>query len=421
MGDHSDIDQNTIIRRILLVEDDRLLALPMSQTLVRAGYFCERCHGAEAAWHCLNASPSHGFDLVIGDGDLLEADGSWFLKQVKRVFHDLDFLAILGHSPRHTIPEIIDAGAADYLIHPFESHALLHRIHRISRDKFRFQQLQATHRDLHGEMSRVKEEVETIQAASQAKTFFLAAMSHEIRTPLNGIVGYTDMLMDTGLDSEQNRLLSNARLSCDSLLSVVNDILDFSKVEAGKMPMDSIAFDPEVLCFQTLDQIRSLVDEKQVELSCRISPAVPGKVKGDPHRMRQVLLNLLGNAVKFTHGGRICLELDASREQGGNIPMRVKVTDTGVGIAPEDLGGIFEPFVQSRQGHAVRPGQGTGLGLAISRNIARQMGGDLTVESQLGEGSCFIFSVLMEGGDGGANEPPLRPVGLKGKKALVYG
>ncbi len=184
-------------------------------------------------------------------------------------------------------------------------------------------------------MERANALAEEAKAAAKAKTDFLANMSHEIRTPLNGILGYTDIFFDTWLTEEQQEYVQNVRISCEVLLSVVNDILDFSKVEAGQLNLEKIEFDPEVLCYEALEVVRSKVDEAHVELVCRISDTVPGFVYGDPYRFRQVLLNLLGNAAKFTTSGVIELSLEAAKESQEKVLLKTAVKDTGIGIPEE--------------------------------------------------------------------------------------
>ena len=253
--------------------------------------------------------------------------------------------------------------------------------------------------------------------ASKAKTFFLASMSHEIRTPLNGIVGYTDLLSDTPLNQEQASFLKNAKFSCDTLLSVVNDILDFSKVEAGQLSLAAMEFDPEVVCYDVIDVIRTKVDESKVELLCSVADSVPGKLVGDPHRFRQVLFNLLGNAIKFTSRGSIRVWVDSKTVDDNGVCLSVKVQDTGCGIALENLKKIFQPFVQSETDIFRRSG-GTGLGLAISQNIAQKMGGDLWAESSHGKGAVFHFTARFEYAENKMARR-IRPSGLTGKKALI--
>ena len=283
--------------------------------------------------------------------------------------------------------------------------------------KHSLQLLMLANKQLQEAMDQAITLAQEAQKASRAKTYFLASMSHEIRTPLNSIVGYTDMMLDTPLNEDQRSFLHATRLSCDTLLSVVNDILDFSKVEAGRLPMEAIDFDPEILCFEAIDQVRTQVDESRVELFCRISDQVPGHVTGDPHRFRQILLNLLGNAVKFTRKGSIALHLEGQDRLDNQCLLTVSVIDTGIGIAPEDLEAIFEPFIQS-ESEFVRRSGGTGLGLAISRNIAENMNGSVWVTSEFGKGSSFFFTACLKKACK-QKKTKTHPMALAGKKILV--
>lgn len=405
------------IERILVVDDEPSLRVLLSKALGRAGFVCTEAADAEKAWDLISSGEDTDLDLVITDIAMPGMDGIELLKKVKAYNPSIDFIIMTGYASEYSYVDIMDAGASDYMTKPFNIDSALARIKRIAREKRHLIDLEETNLQLRKAMERANRLAQEAKDASKAKTFFLATMSHEIRTPLNGIVGYTDMLMDTDLDKEQKTFLESARFSCDTLLSVVNDILDFSKVESGKLYLEEIAFDPEVLCFDTIDVVRTQVDESRVELLCRISDTVPGKVVGDPHRFRQVLLNLLGNAVKFTPKGSITLRLDADVE-GSHTLLTVTVSDTGIGIATEKQSHIFEPFTQSEEDITNRYG-GTGLGLAISRNIARKMDGDLRVKSTKGNGAEFYFTARLKTGEIVPRRQRIRPAGLSGKRVLV--
>ncbi|MGZ8474572.1 MAG: ATP-binding protein, partial [Candidatus Deferrimicrobiaceae bacterium] len=259
---------------------------------------------------------------------------------------------------------------------------------------------------------------ETAESASREKSQFLAKMSHEIRTPMNGILGMADILLQGGLPGEQRRSVEIVRRSGESLLEIINDILDFSRIEAGRMELDDTPFDLGGIVEEVMELLAERAHSKGIELASQVDTELPSAFRGDPGRLRQILVNLVGNAVKFTERGEVVVRASLDSRDDDSVTVRFSVRDTGIGIPRGALEKIFNSFTQA-DGSTTRKFGGTGLGLTISRQLVEMMGGTIRVESEPGRGSDFIFTARLRKAGESDLMPSISRPDLKGLKVIV--
>ena len=259
---------------------------------------------------------------------------------------------------------------------------------------------------------------EAAEAANEAKSLFVANMSHEVRTPMNAIIGMTDLVLDSPLDDQQRDYLKMVQESADSLLSVINDILDFSKIEAGKLDLDVIDFDVRERFGDAMKLLAFRAHGKGLELAYHIDSAIPETLSGDPQRLRQIIVNLVGNAIKFTTHGEVLLDISLQAHSDGQFMLHFAVTDTGIGIPPDKQATIFDAFEQADKTTTRRYG-GTGLGLSIARRLAELMHGRIWVASEVGRGSTFHFTARLSQAVTPPHDPPRELVRLRDIRVLI--
>ncbi len=382
---------------ILIVDDEPDLELLIRQKFrhqIRDGKyrFSFAGNGVEALEML---KQENDYDLILTDLNMPEMDGLTFLSNIKFLDGQYKAIVVSAYGDMDNIRTAMNLGAFDFITKPIDFSDLEKTIEKTLAEvevirkgiQAREQLQKAIHDKEIAEIERQKAE-----EAKKHERQFLANMSHEIRTPMNAIIGMTKLLMNISTEHRQLKYIKGIKDSAENLLSIINDILDLSKIESGKIKIEHVPFSIQDTLELVITTLKHKADEKGLSLSSKIDPGVPPSIKGDPVRLYQVLMNLVGNAIKFTEQGSVDVSVITAGRNDGQIPIRFDVADTGIGISEENLSKIFEKFTQASS-DTTRKFGGTGLGLTISKQLIEIQKGHITVWSRPGEGSVFSFTV----------------------------
>ncbi|SMC67975.1 response regulator [Pedobacter nyackensis] len=335
-------------------------------------------------------------DIAIAmiDVQMPEMDGFELVEILKSNPRTKDILIIfvtaISKETKYAVKGL-STGAVDYLYKPLDPFVTSAKVDSFIQFVRNQREIKKKNKELEAYQKELIKAKELAEQGKRIKENFLANMSHEIRTPINGIIGIAQLLKKTGLNEEQHEMLNLLEVSSNSLLGVINDVLDLSKIESGKFKINRAPTDITKLCKSVVDLLRIPAVEKELKLDIDLDPELPAMILSDSLRLNQILMNLIGNAIKFTHEGSVILKVEILDRKGNNVQIRFAVIDSGIGVAKENLDKIFETFEQADEQTTIKFG-GTGLGLSIVKNLAKLKGGTLEVQSEESKGSTFSFS-----------------------------